>query len=130
MSAPATDPQQQDQKNIRDYLADLNNAYNTVKTRPCKVGFVKIDGLERTKTTLVERELERVFDADTLEEVNQRLMEAYGDLMAMDVFEGVQIIADQSDKVCCCFCPHEAALLLRSIGVRTWNDWNKNCIPR
>jgi hypothetical protein len=78
---------------------DLETAYASIKQKPCKVGRVRIDGLQRTDGTLVEREFDEVRAAQSLEEVNAALMEALGELMAMDVFDGVEMIVDQSDKV-------------------------------
>lgn len=65
--------------------------------KPCRVGRISLLGLNRTKAGLVERELRRVEHASTLEEIKDELLEAYEDLVGLDIFDAVDVVIDKGD---------------------------------
>lgn len=77
---------------------DFQKVYTEVKDRRCKVSNIEIRGLERTKIPIVERELARVYNASTLEEIQHLLLEAHSDLAGLDTFNAIQILVDQGAR--------------------------------
>jgi hypothetical protein len=78
---------------------DISAAYDEVKDHRCRVAQIRLGGLKRTKQEIVERELIRVKDARTLEQVLEALEEAHDDLMALEIFEAVDLAVDRGAKV-------------------------------
>ena len=56
-------------------------------------------GLERTKAYIVERELDRLNDATTLEEISEKLSEAWSALESLEIFTAVELVVDESGNV-------------------------------
>lgn len=60
---------------------------------------ITFTGFERTRLEVILREFERFEDLHTLEDVYQASEEIHRILMALDAFEAVDILIDQSSKV-------------------------------
>jgi hypothetical protein len=78
---------------------DWEQTYLEVKDKPLSVQKVIFKGLERTKPYLVAREFEPIQDAQTLDEIKDVMMEAHDNLMALDVFDAVEVIITDSGTV-------------------------------
>ncbi|GAB4818843.1 hypothetical protein N2152v2_005889 [Parachlorella kessleri] len=76
----------------------FEETFDKVKTKPCKVEKLGLIGLKRTKNGLVLRELLKVRDARTLDEIKDTLLEAYEELMGLDIFEAVEVVVDADEK--------------------------------
>lgn len=74
------------------------NLYNTIKDKPLHVDVILLQK-GRTQPYLIEKELQRIFDAQTLDELKEKLLEAQAALEALDIFEAVQLVIDQSTHV-------------------------------
>lgn len=57
------------------------------------------EGLHRTKKSVVKRELQRFKEARTLKEIHQAADRVHEELMALDIFEAVELTLDESLKV-------------------------------
>lgn len=82
---------------------DFEEIFEHVKGKRCKVEKLSIAGLQRTKGKLVLRELLKVKEAQTLDEIKDSLLEAYENLMGLDIFDGVEVVIDADEEVGCCF---------------------------
>ncbi|PSC74144.1 sorting and assembly machinery component 50-like protein B-like [Micractinium conductrix] len=71
---------------------DFESAFDRLAGARCRVERIMLVGLERTKRSVVEAELLRVKGARTLEEIRDAALEAYGELMALDVFDAVDVV--------------------------------------
>lgn len=80
--------------------ADFETTFDRLKDVPCRPTKLTLVGLERTDRELVRKELLRVRDARTLDEVKDAVLDAYTDLMSLGIFDVVDIVIDQGDKVC------------------------------
>jgi hypothetical protein len=78
---------------------DFEQTFEEVKQKPCKVKALGVDGLKRTKKGIVLRELVRVANASTLDEIKDTLLAAYEDLMDLDIFDAVEIVVDADSEV-------------------------------
>lgn len=71
-----------------DFIATMNK----VKDKPCALNRIEIVGDERTKRRVIERELEVVRSAETLEDLMQSLSDAVDELNALDIFKTVDAV--------------------------------------
>ena len=83
-----------------DFIATMNK----VKEKPCALNRIEIVGDERTKRQVIERELEVVRSAETLEDLMQSLSDAVEELNALDIFKTVDAVVSFSDA--CRAVPH------------------------
>ena len=79
--------------------AGYESAFAAVKDKPCRVAEMVVLGLARTKLSVVQRELQRVRGATTLEEIKDALLEAYVELVGLNVFEVVDLVLDEGGEV-------------------------------
>lgn len=84
----------------RDYQA----LYEQIKGQPCRV--VQLDKVYegkdramRTKSYIIDRELQRVHDATTLEEIHVALEEAGRNLQQLGIFERVDMLVSEEPEV-------------------------------
>jgi len=78
---------------------DAESAFERLAGAKCRVERILLVGLERTKSPVVEAELVRVKHARTLEEVRDAALRAYEELMALDVFDAVDLVVGEGNKV-------------------------------
>ncbi|PRW61285.1 Sorting and assembly machinery component 50 [Chlorella sorokiniana] len=74
---------------------DFEGAFERLAGAPCRVARVMLVGLERTKEAVVHPALRRVVQGRTLEEVRDRALEAYVELMGLDIFEAVDVVLEE-----------------------------------
>ena len=84
---------------------DFHSTYEAVKDKPLRVQKVLIKGLERTKPSIVARELGHVQEAQSLDEIKDAMLEAHDVLNSLDIFNGVEIIISDSGMVSRAGCP-------------------------
>lgn len=79
-----------------------------VAGKPCQVSYVeKVYEKERdgkgaplrTKSYLIDRELQRVYEANSLEQINLALVEATSALQELDVFKRIDVIITEEPEV-------------------------------
>ena len=70
-----------------------------VKDRSCRLSGLRIEGLKRTDTELVLRELDAVRNARTLVDLKDALMRAHTDLTDLGIFDAVDLLLDEGGKV-------------------------------
>ena len=80
-------------------LLDFERTYEDVKDKRLYATNVRLSGIERTKPELIERELQPLKDARSLDEIKDVLLEIHDNLMALDIFDAVEIIVGDSDMV-------------------------------
>ena len=73
--------------------------YEEVKDKKLVATNVLLSGNERTKNTIIARELQPLQQARSLDEIKDALLEIHDNLMALDVFDAVEIIISDSDLV-------------------------------
>ncbi len=73
--------------------------YEEVKDKKLVATNVLLSGNERTKPVIIARELEPLQQARSLDEIKDALLEIHDNLMALDVFDAVEIIISDSDLV-------------------------------
>lgn len=78
---------------------DFEEAFERLKDARLRPVRLSIVGLERTKGDIVRREFARVKDARTLEEVKGAVLEVYENLMALGIFDAVDITVDRDPSV-------------------------------
>lgn len=69
--------------------------YDRIKDKPLHVDVIILQK-GRTRPHIIEEELQRVQDAHTLDELKEKLLEAQQHLEALNIFEAVQLVLDQS----------------------------------
>ena len=69
--------------------------YDRIKDKPLHVDVIILQK-GRTRPHIIEEELKRVQDAHTLDELKEKLLEAQQRLEALNIFEAVQLVLDQS----------------------------------
>lgn len=62
-----------------------------VMSKPVRVEKIILLGLKRTKEEIVLRELEALKRSGTLEEIKDSILIVHANLMALDIFQGVEI---------------------------------------
>ncbi|KAL6769455.1 SAM50 [Auxenochlorella protothecoides x Auxenochlorella symbiontica] len=80
---------------VPDY--DFESSFERLKDSACFPARLTILGLKRTNKHLVMRELLRVKNAQTLDEIKDAVVAAYQDLMALEIFDAVDIVIDGLD---------------------------------
>ena len=105
-SAPASSERQSSETSTSDTNSskqpriDFERTYAAVKDKRLKVEQIIINGLDRTKTYIVARELEAPLEeATSLEEIKDVLLEAHEHLQALGIFDGVEVIITDSETV-------------------------------
>ncbi|KAK9830313.1 hypothetical protein WJX72_010954 [[Myrmecia] bisecta] len=81
---------------VAEYF-DFQQAYDAVKDKRLRVQTVQLTGLERTRRYIVERELRRLEQARTLDEIKDALLDVQAALEELGVFEAVELIIDEGD---------------------------------
>ena len=81
---------------------DFQHTYERLAGAPLRVERIMLVGLQRTKSGVVEQELVRIKDARTLEEIRDAALRAYVELMALDIFDAVDVVLEEGSKVCEC----------------------------
>lgn len=94
MAAEAAPEQQQAE--TEEY--DFEGAFQRLAGAKCRVDRILLVGLERTKQDLVEAELRRLKDGRTLEEIRDAAMAAHDELMALDVFDAIDLVLTEGTK--------------------------------
>ena len=74
--------------------------YDRIKDKPLHVDVIILQK-GRTRPHVIEKELQRIRDAQTLDDLKEKLLEAQDALEALNVFEAVQLVIDQSAHVSC-----------------------------
>lgn len=74
-------------------------SFKDVMGRPITVEDVVITGLGRTKEEIVMREFADLKRSGTLEEIKDGVLRAHTNLMALDIFEAVDISIDNGSSV-------------------------------
>ena len=72
--------------------------YDRIKDKPLHVDVIILQK-GRTRPHIIEKELQRIRDAQTLDELKEKLLVAQDALEALNVFEAVQLVIDQSSHV-------------------------------
>jgi outer membrane protein insertion porin family len=72
---------------------------DVVMKRSITVEDVVITGLQRTKEEIVLRELADLKRSGTLEEIKDSVLSVHANLMALDIFEAVDISLDNGSSV-------------------------------
>ncbi|KAL4452572.1 hypothetical protein ABPG75_008234 [Micractinium tetrahymenae] len=94
MAAEAAPEQQQAE--AEEY--DFEGAFQRLAGAKCRVERILLVGLERTKQELVEAELRRLKHGCTLEEIRDAAMAAHDELMALDVFDAIDLVLTEGSK--------------------------------
>ncbi|KAI3432894.1 hypothetical protein D9Q98_010476 [Chlorella vulgaris] len=94
----ASEPASQDAASEEEHDFDFNHAFQRLAGEPCRVERVMLEGLHRTKKSVVKRELQRFKEARTLKEIHQAADRVHEELMALDIFEAVELTLDESLK--------------------------------
>ena len=94
---------------------DFQSTYEAVKDKPLRVQKVFIKGLERTKPSIVSREMEPVAEAQCLDEIKDAMLEVHEALDSLDIFNAVEIVISDSGVVSCAGCYSEIATDLNGI---------------
>lgn len=81
----------QDRGQGQDPGEDLLQAFEEVKGKPCRVTELEVKGFHRTKPEVVSRELERVREAGSLEEIKDELLAVMEAFQELDVFSEISI---------------------------------------
>ncbi|CAD7697482.1 unnamed protein product [Ostreobium quekettii] len=95
---PAADPPAGGGGEGRDGPKDVSELFDLVKDRPCRVTEIEGRGFKRTRPLLVTREMERVREARTLEEIQGHLAECMAALEDLDLFASVEGELLEGDK--------------------------------
>ncbi|KAI7844949.1 hypothetical protein COHA_001596 [Chlorella ohadii] len=77
---------------------DFEGAFERLAGAPCRVSRIMTVGLERTQESVVRPVLQRVAQGHTLEEVRDRALEAYEELMGLDIFDAVDVVLGEGAK--------------------------------
>lgn len=88
-----------DEKEEEEEPFDFEKTFEDVKGNRCKVEKLAVLGLKRTKQQLVLRELLKVQGATTLDEIKDTLLDAYENLVGLDIFDAVEIVIDADERV-------------------------------
>ena len=89
----------------------IEQAYVELKDRSCRLSGLRIEGLKRTDTELVLRELDAVKNARTLVDLKDALMRAHADLTDLGIFDAVELLLDEGGKVRPCLSFREGGRL-------------------
>lgn len=75
--------------------ADSDELYDRIKDKPLHVDLVLLHK-GRTRPHIIEKELLRIRDATSLDELKEKLLEAQESLEALNIFQAVQLTLDAS----------------------------------
>ena len=75
--------------------ADSDELYDRIKDKPLHVDLVLLHK-GRTRPHIIEKELLRIRDATSLDELKVKLLEAQESLEALNIFQAVQLTLDAS----------------------------------
>lgn len=78
---------------------DFESAFERLAGAPCRVERILLVGLERTKDSVVHPALMRVKGAGTLEEIRDAALEAWEELVGLDIFDAVDVVLGEGSKV-------------------------------
>ena len=92
---------------------DYQELFREVQGRPCQVTYIdkvyesgrdgRGDGAEprkmRTKPSIIERELQCIYDASNLGEIHQALVKATSALQELDVFNSIDLVVTEAPEV-------------------------------
>ncbi|CAD7703067.1 unnamed protein product [Ostreobium quekettii] len=78
---------------------EVSELFSLVKDRPCRVAQIEVHGLHRATPALTSRELERVREGRTLEEIQDRVAECMVALEELDLFASVEGELLEGDEV-------------------------------
>lgn len=73
---------------------DFRSRFDAIRNDDCVVTSIEIRGNERTKSSLIERELRRVYEARTLEGIKDALFLANAALYEYGIFKDVAMVID------------------------------------
>lgn len=82
-----------------DNREEVENIFDEVKKKPCKVIEVEVKGFQRTNPDVVGRELERVKEAKNLEEIRNELMHIFEVFQELDVFSEIDVDVEKPLEV-------------------------------
>jgi hypothetical protein len=94
------EPRQAAEPQAAPHDVDFQHTYERLAGAPLRVERIMLVGLQRTKSGVVEQELARIKDARTLEEIRDAALRAYEELMALDIFDAVDVVLGEGSKVC------------------------------
>lgn len=96
------------QAQVPQRMPDLETLYLRVRDNPLRVLDIRRAddrGADqrplRTKQEVIDRELKRVYDAKTLQQIHEALEEAITNLRQLDVFEEIEALIDSEPEVGC-----------------------------
>lgn len=78
--------------------APQDSLYESIKDKPLHVGLVLLHK-GRTRPYIIEKELLRIRGTKSLDELKERLLEAQESLEALNIFEAVQLVLNESPTV-------------------------------
>jgi hypothetical protein len=82
---------------------DYEAIFAQVKDQPCKVDRIEkvFDKSKdpRTNSHIIDRELQRVYDAGTLQEIHEALEEAGRNLQRLQIFRGLKMLIHEEPEV-------------------------------
>lgn len=78
--------------------ATQDTLYDRIKDKPLHVDVVFLHK-GRTRSHIIEKELLRIRDAKSLDELKDKLLEAQESLEALSIFQAVQLILNESPTV-------------------------------
>eukprot|EP00898_Chlorokybus_atmophyticus_P004189 jgi/Chlat1/4771/Chrsp308S00822 len=81
----------------QDY--DYNGALKAAASKPLRVVAVEIDGLQRTRREIVERELMPVLEASSFEELKDSVLDASHRLKDLEIFTMCDILIDEGPEI-------------------------------
>ena len=79
----------------------FRHTYERLAGAPLRVEGIMLVGLHRTQSSVVKRELAGIRDARTLEEIRDAALRAYEELMALDIFDAVDLVVAEGTKEVC-----------------------------
>lgn len=88
-----------------DEMFDFGSAYEDVKDAPCRVGCIYLQGLHRTKHSVLDPALAPLRDARTLDEVKDGMLKACDYLTDLGIFSAVGLQAMEGMPVSCLLGP-------------------------
>ena len=74
------------------------SVFDKIKDKPLHVEIIILKK-GRTQQYIIEKELQPILEAKSLEDLTEKLIEAQAALEALNVFEAVQLVLDRSPNV-------------------------------
>jgi hypothetical protein len=102
--SPSSSSPDREQRAPPGRLLDYEALFEQIKGKPIRVAAVdKLPEEEgrpmRTKQSIIDRELQRVYDAKTLEELHAAMEQAGRNLQQLNVFNKVDFLANEEPEV-------------------------------